>query len=97
MVRAVVIELGPAGAFGRTAVGVDVSDAVTVSGAIAAEIGPRDVREAEPDLCCHAASAAASPSRMHPPDPPAENVVRKIVAWVVASVVGQKTEEQELL
>jgi hypothetical protein len=33
-----------------------------------------------------------SSSRAHVPNPPAENLARKIVAWVVASVVGQKTE-----
>ena len=34
----------------------------------------------------------SSSSRAHPANPPAENLARKIVAWVVASVVGQKTE-----
>ena len=35
-----------------------------------------------------------SSSRARLPNPPAENLARKIVAWVVASVVGQKTEER---
>jgi len=33
-----------------------------------------------------------SSSCVHPPNPSAENVACKIVAWVVASVVGQKTD-----
>ncbi len=34
---------------------------------------------------------------MHPPSPAAEHLARDIVAWVVASVFGQKTEGQEPL
>lgn len=34
----------------------------------------------------------SSSSRAHLPNPLAENLARKIVAWLVASVVGQKTE-----
>ena len=34
---------------------------------------------------------------MHPPIPPAENLARDIVTWLVASVFGQKTEGQEPL
>ena len=46
-------------AFGRPAGVVDVGDAVTMVGAIAADTGQGDARAAELDLRCPAASSAA--------------------------------------